>query len=563
MPMDNSTNKFYPFAARLFLLAVLSVMPYGCGPHANLAGTSSGVETKIARGVITDEHGTAAAHAAVLLIPSGYNPVTGGSLPDKCVDTTDAMGRYAFHDIDTGMYDLQAEQDLAGTMALHYAVHLNADSVDIRMDTLHGPGAIKILLSDNVNAIDGYIYIPGSEIVSFLNGNKDTLVMAKVPAGTVPSVCYSAINGKGFRVIRYDVQVISGDTAAITNPEWAYSRRLFFNTTPSGANVSGAVRDFPVLIRLTRNNFNFSQAGSDGSDLRFTKADNSPLPFEVERWDPDAGLAEVWVKADTVFGNDSSRFIMMYWGASTPSKGSGTSASNSASVFDTTNGFQGVWHMGQAMNGKIADATLNGYNGTPYGIPAASAMPGIIGLCQAFDGDSGYILMAGTAASKLNFPNNGIYTLSAWVYIDTLDGNNHAVVSKGDNQYNLQKYMVNDQWEFCEFKDKTGWEMTTSYAAAKKWTLVTGVRSGTKEYLFIDGVCADSIVTTLSRTTEARYEGFDFMVGRVKAFSEFSRAFFFNGKIDEVRASNVQRSADWIKLCFMNQRPDDKFVVFK
>ena len=38
---------------------------------------------------------------------------------------------------------------------------------------------------------------------------------------------------------------------------------------------------------------------------------------------------------------------------------------------------------------------------------------------------------------------------------------------------------------------------------------------------------------------------------------------YWNGKIDEVRVEKVARSADWIKLCFMNQREDDKLVRFK
>ena len=40
-------------------------------------------------------------------------------------------------------------------------------------------------------------------------------------------------------------------------------------------------------------------------------------------------------------------------------------------------------------------------------------------------------------------------------------------------------------------------------------------------------------------------------------------AFNFTGKIDEVRVDKTVRSADWIRMCYMNQRTDDKLVVFK
>jgi hypothetical protein len=57
----------------------------------------------------------------------------------------------------------------------------------------------------------------------------------------------------------------------------------------------------------------------------------------------------------------------------------------------------------------------------------------------------------------------------------------------------------------------------------------------------------------------ARYTGDDFKLGRRTDLAMY----FFNGIIDEVRVSSIDLSADWIKLCFMNQRPDDKLIVFK
>jgi hypothetical protein len=250
----------------------------------------------------------------------------------------------------------------------------------------------------------------------------------------------------------------------------------------------------------------------------------------------------------------------MYWGnPAAPNASSGTS------TFDTTNGFQGVWHLGEPGNTTVHDATLNGYNGTPYNMSAASQVPGAIGNCQEFSGDSGYIDMPGTAAGKLDFPKDGSYTVSAWACIDTIDGKNHIIASKGDNQYSLIKYSYNDSWYFAEFKDLQGWDAVLSpfAAVAEKWTNVVGVRKGMLEYLYVDGVCVDSGITMLNRSVENRYTGFDFMIGRVKSYLEASRAFYFKGKIDEVQACNVVRNADWIALCYMNQRTDDKLVIMK
>jgi hypothetical protein len=39
--------------------------------------------------------------------------------------------------------------------------------------------------------------------------------------------------------------------------------------------------------------------------------------------------------------------------------------------------------------------------------------------------------------------------------------------------------------------------------------------------------------------------------------------YYFGGKIDEVRVSSTALSADWIKLCYMNQKESDMLVRFK
>jgi len=39
---------------------------------------------------------------------------------------------------------------------------------------------------------------------------------------------------------------------------------------------------------------------------------------------------------------------------------------------------------------------------------------GYIGKAQYFDGVSGYLEMANTSVGKLDFPEDGYYTISAW-----------------------------------------------------------------------------------------------------------------------------------------------------
>jgi hypothetical protein len=124
---------------------------------------------------------------------------------------------------------------------------------------------------------------------------------------------------------------------------WLHSKNVYFNTTSSGANVSGNVLNFPVLLRLKGTDMDFSQVKAQGADIRFAKADGTHLKYQIERYVDGASnqdTADLWVKVDTIKGNDSTQHIIMYWG-----KSDAVDSSNATAVFDTANGFVGSWHL--------------------------------------------------------------------------------------------------------------------------------------------------------------------------------------------------------------------------
>ena len=321
-----------------------------------------------------------------------------------------------------------------------------------------------------------------------------------------------------------------------------------------GRGGFGTVTDFPVLVRLTLLNFDFSRAASTGADLRFAKPDGTQLPYEIERFDPAAGLAEVWVKVDTVFGNDNAHAIIMYWG-----NPGAADSSNGAAMLDTGAGFVGVWHLSDESAAQALDATGNGYNGVAYNMAAQSGIAGIIGTGREFRGDSSYITMPGTSGSKLNFPPNGVYSLSAWVNADTLDSLYQAIISKGDEQYNLE-ILAND-WEFAEYENKTGWNMSQSPSpvSPRQWVHVAGVRNQANQYLYVNGQCVDSAISLLGNGF-SQNSGYDLMIGRTNGVTMPGFPYYFHGVLDEIRIQRRALSPDWIKLCYMNQKMPDALL---
>jgi hypothetical protein len=159
---------------------------------------------------------------------------------------------------------------------------------------------------------------------------------------------------------------------------------ISINTTASGANVANSVSAFPILVKLDSSNFDFSSSQPDGSDIRFRAVDGSSLPFEIELWNSGYRQAAIWVKMD-VPGNSVST-IFMQWG--NPLAAGGSSPHD---VFAGSNGFAGVWHLGEPGNSTVGgylDATGNPNQGTGINMGNGSSVLGISGLAQTFNGQN-------------------------------------------------------------------------------------------------------------------------------------------------------------------------------
>jgi hypothetical protein len=379
-----------------------------CGVYSVAGGTSTS-ENGFMAGIIVNRTGLPVPSTRVMLFPADYDPVKGGGA--VFVDTTGSDGRYIFSNLDSGSYNVVSVNLFDKKRGFVNRIHVAEDTITVSADTLQLPGTIKVVLPAGFDSNYGYFFIPGTSVYSWLSDNNGYVILDSVPAQANLSVYY-AVRGSSApapKVVRDSVMVAPGGIMTLEYVEWKFSKKLVLNTTASGADVVGNVMNFPALVRLTNSNFKFSEAKSGGEDIRFTKSDGSPLSFEIERWDASQGSAEIWVKVDTVYGNDSTHSVTMYWG-----NPGAAGLSNSIAVFDTVNGFQGVWHLSQSQAPAL-DATKNHFDGI-LSDTAPTTATGAIGNCRQFNGTSNYIWMPGTASGKLNFPEQGSYAVSAWVY---------------------------------------------------------------------------------------------------------------------------------------------------
>ena len=119
--------------------------------------------------------------------------------------------------------------------------------------------------------------------------------------------------------------------------DWKHSGSMYLVTDSAGADLpaSAVEKNFPLLVRLNKEYFDFSQAKPQGEDVRFSSK-GKPLDYQIERWDVKRGEAEMWVRIPSIEGKDQQE-IQMHWGNEKV-----TGESNGEQVFRTTEGFAAV-----------------------------------------------------------------------------------------------------------------------------------------------------------------------------------------------------------------------------
>ena len=107
----------------------------------------------------------------------------------------------------------------------------------------------------------------------------------------------------------------------------------------SGYAGSETLTDFPVLVRLsptTVSGFSYADCAADGRDIRFATTDGTPLPFEIDTWNP-GGESCFWVKLPAL--EKDTAFVLSY--------GVTTAPKAPAENIWAASGYEGVWHLGE------------------------------------------------------------------------------------------------------------------------------------------------------------------------------------------------------------------------
>ena len=322
----------------------------------------------------------------------------------------------------------------------------------------------------------------------------------------------------------------------------AYDRS--FTITFPGYSGSETLTDFPVLIKISsaRNNFDYSACKvANGGDLRFASSDGTLLASEVDTWNP-AGESLVWVKVPSF---NKTTVITAYYGNASPD------AVTASDVW--SNGYVGVWHLNEAAT-PLAESSGKA---TPFVLPASTqdrttyATNGVAGgKSVSFDNerynDLNYNRLVSADAPDLRGLTN--FTVECWTYQTRYRDDGDATII--GTLYNWKLYQEKDsgilgsRWMKAN-GDKVFGAKTASGLALNEWTYLTLVRnftgvSSADSALYLNG---GSVATKSESGAEPTGTGS--IVTNALGSADGLRV--FPGSIDEVRVSNVARSADWVR----------------
>lgn len=530
-----------------------------------LASGGDATETGNARvsGVVRGEDGRSAVGAEVVLVPSGFNPVAGTAMPDSLKDTTDAEGRYRFHRTAAGDYNVLALDSRARTRLSVWGVRLGRDPVEVPDATLHAPGSLSVPVPESADSGAGWIFVPGTLLRVRIDSEiraSGWATLDSVPAGMVPALSYAVSAGAAPMVIARDVAVGKGKAATVDAYDtWPHSSRLALNTAAGATALAKDLYDFPLLVRLSAPAFDFSQAAPDGSDLRFSAADGSPLQREIESWDPAAGKAAIWVRLDTLHAGRAAQAITLHWGAS-----AAAGSLRKRPVFDTLKGFAAVWHLAEESADTVAnalyrDATGAGSDGDDRIRNVTRA--GTIGAGHGLD--SGDYIRSSKPSPGLKLTR--AFTLSAWFRTDgrKIGTTGGELVSIGDNfGMRVQRDSGLQIWYWPpDAPPASGfdWYYVLGKSPALldgKWHLATGVFDGSALRVYCDG---KELGSAPAADVVAHQFPLNATLGK---HGNGKRTFEYAGDLDEARVHSLARSEDWIRMEFENQKPESAFPAF-
>lgn len=529
-----------------YFLAGFVALFVGCSSNSQVAGNSAETGSPELAGILMLDGGKPAVHARVQCVPGDYNILAASNaeqiLPSAFETETDENGNYEFDTIPSGSFSLEAFHQESGQMLLLQNLNAEEDEPLAVNDTLQGPGTVKLLVSGAFRENQsGEAIVIGTTIRRSVSVQNGKIVVDSLPADTFELIVYmDGMSPFGFK----DVSVKPEETT-VWGDSVTYTLKAPL-VLPEGIDSLGAVvSDFPLAIRLTKNEITFDSAevvNGRWEAVRISQDGNrsKKLPITQTYFDASAKEAVFWVSVDSL--NVSDSLELHFDNTMNPAY--------AKDVFPTNRSYSLVWHFDSGL-APVDDGAEKGYfEGLPTGVVAAD---GVVGRGVELDEGDVIVVENSSAADSsrkvnLNYDGSGYFCFSVWVKLESLES--EQTIFKKSKEYALryvpEKGFVVDLWVPDSSSDsvKYAWLSGMSDIKAGEWVYVA----------FSRHTISQSNFYVNDRKIETEPEQIAWTGVRDVADFEVGG---FTGMIDELMLGGCFRDDAWTRLTYLNQRPEN------
>jgi hypothetical protein len=543
----------------LLIFTLLLAFVLQCINPSSAGGTADTGNARVAA-VILASDGKPAARVSVVLTKKGYLADINSEAPLKEKDikflSTDDSGAFKIDSLDSGDYIIEVNDKNSSAVCFLISISAISDS------TTHLHGVLKSYASIEGNA--GVLEDKTETRYLLIYGLNRCVPVGADGAFAVNDLPEGEFDLKIISDLQHwaplempDIEVVSNQTLLLPAAGWLHHMVININTTSTGADIDSSIEQFPLLVRLSEDNFDFSSAGQGGKDIRFLSLDSAVIPHEIESWDSSTQQASIWVIVDTVYGNHTGTALFMQWG------------NKNASLFkDSVKAFSEQYLTCFHFNGSAGNSLKNGLDAVDSG--SIDEADGVIARARRFDGTKSFVNVKGLPERKngsISFwfrPGKTFNTQSdksQGIWGKKLDDfTNYTITLQGRDFYPIEGN-VGKLITKMEDPDTGYYQVgTTTSFIANTWYHVLWAWGGNCEELYINGVLENQLFRTRSMLSAGSED-----IGRsCYDVSNIPNAEdrYFNGSLDEFRMDSTHRSAEWAKLSYMNQQKDQKVVSF-
>jgi len=318
--------------------------------------------------------------------------------------------------------------------------------------------------------------------------------------------------------------------------EWKYRKPITVDAGPQGAGLAGNPGRTPLLLRLHTGNFGFDGTQEGGNDLRFVSADGrTVLAHQIEQFDPNLGLALVWVDVPALTASAPQTIWMYYGNAKAPASGNGQQ------VFDPD--YTLVYHFAEA-NAPARDTTAYG-NTAGAVVPAAEST--VIGRGVQLGAGPLSLPASASLAQEAGAP----LTVSAWIKPGALT-TAQAIYARRDGSAELVVGIDNR----VPFVQLNGQRSTPAQPIPEgQWAHVALTAEKGALQLYLNGRVVAQLSGELPALTTAAVVGAD-APGAAQPLANF------DGALDELRISRVARPAALLLADATAQGADSRLISY-